>query len=79
MGGVALSILGTNLNKRERLFTMFAYTPKATVQAAICAIPLTAGLACGQLILTVAVVSILITSPLGAILIDNTYKRFLSK
>ena len=58
---------------------MLAYTPKATVQAAIGAIPLSMGLACGNLVLTVAVLSILITAPLGAICVDNLYQRLLKK
>lgn len=58
---------------------MLSYCPKATVQAAIGAVPLSMGLACGKEVLTVAVVSILLTAPLGAIAIDNTYKKFLSK
>ena len=70
-------MIGTALNKGERLFCMIAYTPKATVQAAIGAIPLSMGLACGNLVLTVAVVAILVTAPLGAFLIDLTYKKLL--
>ncbi len=77
MIGVYISILPARLNFKERLFCMFAYTPKATVQAAIGAIPLTMGLSCGHQILTVAVLAILIFAPLGAILVDNTYKKFL--
>lgn len=77
MIGVFISILPAKLNLKERLFCMFAYTPKATVQAAIGAIPLTMGLSCGHQILTVAVLAILISAPLGAILVDNTYKKFL--
>ena len=57
---------------------MFAYTPKATVQAAIGGIPLAMGLNCGNLVLTIAVLAILITAPLGALAIDNTYKKFLN-
>ncbi|MDD6035166.1 MAG: cation:proton antiporter [Lachnospiraceae bacterium] len=79
MLGVALSLVGTELSKKERLFCMVAYTPKATVQAAIGAIPLAMGLSCGTLVLTVAVLSILITAPFGAIGIDNLYKRLLEK
>ena len=75
--GVYLSLIKTNLNKKEKLFTSFSYLPKATVQAAIGAIPLSMGLSSGETILTVAVVSILVTAPLGAILIDNTYKKLL--
>ena len=77
MVGVFLCLLGTKLTIRERLFCMFAYTPKATVQAAIGGIPLAMGLSCGNIVLTVAVLAILITAPLGAFLIDVTYKRFL--
>lgn len=77
MLGVSISLLKTNLTKRERLFCMLAYTPKATVQAAIGSIPLTMGLACGQIVLTVAVLSILITAPFGAICIDNFYRKLL--
>lgn len=58
---------------------MFAYMPKATVQAAIGSVPLAMGLACGNIVLTVAVLAILITAPAGAFLIDFTYKRFLSR
>lgn len=77
MAGVALSLVRTGLTKRERWFCMIAYTPKATVQAAIGAIPLTMGLACGQMVLTVAVLSILITAPLGAVCIDNLSRKLL--
>ncbi len=77
MMGVFVSLLRTGLSKKERLFCMLAYTPKATVQAAIGAIPLSAGIASGQQILTVAVLSILITAPLGAICIDSLYRRLL--
>lgn len=77
MVGVFLCLLGTKLTMRERLFCMFAYTPKATVQAAIGGIPLAMRLSCGNIVLTVAVLAILITAPLGAFLIDVTYKRFL--
>lgn len=78
MVGVLVCIGRTNLNFRERLFCMLAYTPKATVQAAIGALPLAAGVGCGQLILTVAVLAILITAPLGAICIDHSYKKLLT-
>ena len=77
MLGVALSLLKTKLTVKERLFCAFAYTPKATVQAAIGTIPLAMGLECGSMVLTVAVVSILLTAPLGALLVDNLYKRLL--
>lgn len=79
MCGVALSLVKTRLDKKERLFCMLAYTPKATVQAAIGAIPLEMGLACGQTVLTVAVLSILITAPLGALCIDHLYQKLLEK
>ena len=79
MFGVMLSLVKTNLNKKERLFCMLSYTPKATVQAAIGTIPLAMGLSCGSVVLTVAVVSILITAPFGAICIDNLYKKMLKK
>ena len=79
MIGVVLSLLKTDLSKKERFFCMVAYTPKATVQAAIGAIPLSMGLACGNIVLTVAVLSILITAPFGAICVDNLYKKLLEK
>lgn len=78
MTGVAISLIKTQLTKHEKWFCMIAYTPKATVQAAIGAIPLTMGLNCGQTVLTVAVLSILITAPFGAICIDNLYKKLLN-
>lgn len=77
MLGVFLCLLGTNLLCRERLFVMLAYTPKATVQAAIGGIPLALGFACGDTILTVAVLAIVITAPLGAFAIDLSYKKLL--
>lgn len=79
MLGVALSLARADLNKKEKLFCALAYTPKATVQAGIGTIPLAMGLPCGKIVLTVAVLSILITAPFGAICIDNSYKRLLSK
>lgn len=79
MIGVYLCVLGTKLNQKERLFCMLAYTPKATVQAAIGGVPLAMGLACGNMVLTVSVISILITAPLGAFFIDWTYKKCLHK
>lgn len=75
--GVFLSLIGTDLKPREKLFTMIAYTPKATVQAAIGGLPLAMGIPSGQLILTVAVLSILLTAPLGALGIDLLYVRCL--
>ena len=77
MLGVAFSLIKTDLLKKERLFCMLAYTPKATVQAAIGAIPLSMGLDCGNTVLTVAVLAILITAPFGAVCVDNLYKRLL--
>lgn len=75
--GVLLSVLGTQLNKEEKAFAIFAYIPKATVQAAIGAVPLAMGLPSGQIILTISVVAILVTAPLGAVLIDQTHNRLL--
>jgi len=79
MIGVFICVLATKLNLKEKLFCMIAYTPKATVQAAIGGIPLAMGLACGETVLTVSVVAILLTAPLGALGIDLTYRRFLKK
>ena len=79
MAGVFLCLLGTSLSYKERLFCMIAYCPKATVQAAIGSIPLSMGLSSGNIILTVAVLSILITAPLGAFAIDISYKKLLKK
>ncbi|MBA4688198.1 MAG: cation:proton antiporter [Candidatus Galacturonibacter soehngenii] len=79
MLGVFVCLIKTSLKMKERVFCMVAYTPKATVQAAIGGIPLALGLACGQQVLTVAVVSILITAPFGAIFMDKNYKRLLEK
>ena len=79
MAGVGLSLVKTGLNRRERLFCAVAYTPKATVQAAIGTVPLAMGLACGEMVLTVAVISILLTAPFGAICIDHLHKRWLEK
>ena len=72
-------MLKTPLNKKERLFCVIAYLPKATVQAAIGSVPLAMGLPCGQIVLSVAVLAILITAPLGAIGMDATYKRLLTR
>ena len=77
--GVLLCLLGTKLNRKERLFCVIAYLPKATVQAAIGSVPLALGLPCGKLVLSVAVLSILITAPLGALGMDATYKRLLNQ
>lgn len=79
MIGVYVCMLKTKLSLKERLFCMFAYMPKATVQAAIGSVPLSMGLACGNIVLTVAVMSILITAPLGAFIVDRTYKKLLTK
>lgn len=79
MFGVFISLLGTPLDRKERLFSMIAYCPKATVQAAIGSIPLAMGLPCGELILSIAVLSILITAPLASFAIDLTYKKLLTK
>ena len=73
--GVSLCMLGTKLNKKERLFCVIAYLPKATVQAAIGSVPLAMGLPCGQIVLSVAVLAILITAPLGAAGMDLTYDK----
>ena len=78
MTGVYVCMVNTPLSGRERLFCMIAYIPKATVQAAIGGLPLAMGLPCGRIVLTVAVLSILITAPLGALGVDLTYKRLLS-
>lgn len=75
--GVWFCTVKTNLTGKERLFCVIAYLPKATVQAAIGSVPLAAGLPCGKIVLSVAVLAIVITSPLGALGIDNTYKKFL--
>lgn len=77
--GVAICLLGTSMNWKERIFCMIAYLPKATVQAAIGSVPLAMGLPCGQIVLSVAVLAILITAPLGALGIDLTYKQLLTK
>lgn len=79
MMGVFVCLLHTALDRKERLFCMLAYTPKATVQAAIGSVPLSLGLRCGQIVLTVAVLAILITAPLGAFAIDLTYRRLLGQ
>ncbi len=76
--GVFISILGTPFNKKEKIFCMIAYMPKATVQAAIGSVPLAMGLSCGNIVLTAAVTAIIITAPLGAVLIDKNYKKLLS-
>ena len=75
--GVLLCTLGTPLNAKERLFCVFSYLPKATVQAAIGSVPLALGLPCGKLALSIAVLAILITAPLGALAMDNSSRRLL--
>lgn len=75
--GTLLSISTSNLNKKEKLFTVFSYMPKATVQAAIGAVPLANGLSSGKIILSMAVLGILITAPIGAIFIDNFNQKLL--
>lgn len=79
LAGVYVSLLRTPLTKKERVFCMIAYMPKATVQAAIGSIPLALGLSCGKIVLTVAVLAILITAPLGAFGVDISYKKLLEK
>lgn len=79
MLGVWVCLLGTEIKGKERVFTMLAYTPKATVQAAIGGIPLSLGFACGDTVLAVSVLAIVLTAPLGAFAIDLTYKKFLKK
>lgn len=77
--GVLLCMVKTNLNAKERLFCVLAYLPKATVQAAIGSVPLAAGLGCGKIILSVAVMAIIITAPFGAFGMDMSYKKLLEK
>lgn len=79
MAGVFVCVLGTGLSWKEKLFCAISYLPKATVQAAIGSVPLTAGLGCGKMILSVAVLAILITAPLGALGMDLTYKKLLAR
>lgn len=79
MAGVWICLLGTGLKTGEKAFTMLAYTPKATVQAAIGGIPLALGFACGDTVLTVAVLAIVLTAPLGAFAIDLSYRKLLTK
>lgn len=77
--GVCLCLIGTNLNRKERLFCVIAYLPKATVQAAIGSVPMAMGLACGPVVLSVAVTAILITAPLGALGMDASYRKLLGR
>lgn len=79
MIGVLVCLIRTQLSAKERIFCMIAYIPKATVQAAIGGIPLAMGLPCGEIVLTVAVLSILITAPMGAFFIDVSYRQLLHK
>ena len=79
MIGVYLSLIKTSFSNKERLFCMLAYTPKATVQAAIGGLPLAMGLACGEKVLMLAIISILLTAPFGAICIDKSYKKLLKR
>ena len=79
MAGVFVCLIKTELNKKERLFTMMAYTPKATVQAAIGGIPLALNFACGETVLTIVVLAIVITAPLGAFAMDLSYKKLLRR
>ena len=72
-----LCLADTKLNRRERLFCVIAYLPKATVQAAIGSVPLAMGLPCGKIVLSVAVLAILITAPLGALGMDAAYRKLL--
>ncbi len=77
MLGVFICLIATPFTVKEKLFCMLAYTPKATVQAAIGGLPLAYGLSCGSIVLTVSVIAILVTAPLGAFAIDLTYRKFL--
>ena len=79
MLGVFVCLLGTGMSGKEHLFTMMAYTPKATVQAAIGGIPLALGFACGDTVLTVAVLAIVLTAPVGAFAIDFSYRKLLER
>ena len=77
--GVVICVAGSGFSRKEKLFCVLSYLPKATVQAAIGGVPLALGLGCGQIVLTVAVVAILVTAPLGALAIDASYKKLLTK
>ena len=76
--GVMLCLVGTPLNIKEKIYCIIAYIPKATVQAAIGSVPLSLGLSCGNIVLSVAVLSIVLTAPLGSLGMDLTYKRLLT-
>ena len=77
--GVLFSVAKTNLTWKEKCFCVIAYLPKATVQAAIGSVPLAAGLPCGKIVLSVAVMAIVITAPIGALGMDSTYQKLLAK
>ena len=77
--GVLISLAGTELSLKERIFCVIAYFPKATVQAAIGSVPLAMGLPCGNIVLSVAVLAIIITAPLGALGMDAAFRRLLTK
>lgn len=77
--GVLICMIGTPLNFKERLFCVIAYLPKATVQAAIGSVPLSLGMPCGNIVLSVSVLSIIITAPLGALGMDISYRKLLNK
>ena len=77
--GVMICLIKTPLKRKERLFCIIAYLPKATVQAAIGSVPLAMGLSCGKIVLSVAVLAIMITAPLGAFGIDISYQKLLEK
>lgn len=79
MAGVLISLAGTELSLKERIFCVIAYLPKATVQAAIGSVPLAMGLPCGNIVLSVAVLAIIITAPLGALGMDAAFRRLLTK
>ena len=77
--GVFISLIKTGISVKEKIFAMVSYTPKATVQAAIGGVPLSMGLSCGDIVLSVAVMGIVLTAPLGAFFIDLLYKKLLKK
>lgn len=77
--GVLLCVSGAHFSGKEKLFCVLGYLPKATVQAAIGGVPLAMGLGCGQIVLTVAVIAILVTAPLGALAIDRSYPKLLTR
>lgn len=77
--GVLVCVSGAHFSPKEKLFCVLGYLPKATVQAAIGGVPLAMGLGCGQIVLTVAVIAILVTAPLGALAIDRSYPKLLTQ